>query len=247
MCLDWMEHSRGRLARETLANKWRGLCDKMLVTSSTILGGSSRTIWRERINRQKMFMPLPVNSVWTGKTTRLFLLSSRCPGVLLTCQLVVASPLVVLSLRRPLVVLLRQLVFASPLAVLSLCCPLVVLSCQLVVTLPLAVLLLRHPLVNLSHQLVVASPLLVLSLCPAPPSCPLVTPAGCCVASRHATLLSSRCLFVSSCRLSLSRRASWLLRHHLLLSSCCTALSSSHRASWLLCCLSLHRPLIFLS
>jgi hypothetical protein len=208
---------------------------------------NAQSFWFTLKTSMTMAATLPVDSVWTRKTMRLCRLLSRHPGVVLLCQLVVALPLVVLSLRRPLVVLSRQLVFASPLAVLSLCCPLVVLSCQLVVTLPLAVLLLRHPLVNLSRQLVVASPLLVLSLCPAPPSCPLVTPAGCCVASRHATLSSSRRLFVSSCRLSLSRRASWLLRHHLLSSSCCTALSSSHRASWLLCCLSLHRPLIFLS
>jgi len=54
--------------------------------------------------------------------------------------------------------------------------------------------LLRHPLVNSSHQLVVASPLLILSLRPVPPSCPLVAPSGCCVASQCATLLSSCCL-----------------------------------------------------
>ncbi len=51
----------------------------------------------------------PVNSVWTGKSTRLCCLSSRRPDVLLSCQLVVASPLVVLSLHCPLVVLLHQL------------------------------------------------------------------------------------------------------------------------------------------
>jgi hypothetical protein len=114
----------------------------------------------------------------------------------LSCQLVVSSPLVVLSLRHPLVVLLRQLVVASPLAILSFRCPRIVLSRQLVVTLPLTVLLLRHPLVNSSCQLVVASSLLVLSLRPTPPSCPLVASAGCCVASRHAALSSSRHLVV---------------------------------------------------
>jgi hypothetical protein len=104
-------------------------------------------------------------------------LSLRRPSVILSCQLVVASPLVVLSLRRPLVVLSRQLVVASPLAVLSLRHPLLVLSLPLVVALPLlvvawplAVFSLRHPLVNSSRQLVVASPLLVLSLRPTPPS-----------------------------------------------------------------------------
>jgi len=103
----------------------------------------------------------PIASVWTPMSTRLCCLLLRPPGVVLSCQLVVASPLVIPSLRRPLVVLLRQLVVASPLSVLSLRCPLVILSHELVVALPFAVLSLRHPLVNLSHQLVVASSLLV--------------------------------------------------------------------------------------
>ena len=77
----------------------------------------------------------------------------------------------------------------------------------------------RRPLVLSSRRLIVASPL------NAPPS---------------------RCLVVLSCRLSLSHRARWLSSHHLLLSSHCTALSSSHRAGWLLCCLSLCRPLVLL-
>ena len=69
----------------------------------------------------------PVDSVWTRKTTRLCHLPLCRPGVVLSCKLVVASPLVVLSLRRPLVVLMRQLVVASPLAVLSL--PILSSSC----------------------------------------------------------------------------------------------------------------------
>jgi len=77
----------------------------------------------------------------------------------------------------------------------------------------------RRPLVLLSHRLVVAS------LLDVPPS---------------------HCLVISLCCLSLSRRASWLLHHHLLSSSRCTALSSSHRAGWLLRCLSL-RCLLILS
>ncbi len=190
-----------------------------------------QSFWFTLKTSMTMAATSPVDSVWTRQTRRLCCLLSRRPGVVLLCQLVVALPLVVLSLRRPLIVLSCQLVFASPLAVLSLRCPLVALSCQLVVTLPLAVLSLRHPLVNLSRQLVDASPLLVLSLCPAPPSCPLVAPAGCCVASRRATLLLSCHLFVSSYRLSLSCRASWLLRHHLLSSSRCNSLSSSHSSS----------------
>ena len=140
---------------------------------------------------------------------------SRRPGVVSSCQLVVALPLVVPSLRHPLVVLSRQLGVALPLAVLSL----------------------RHPLVNLSHQLVVASPpraalsssrcanwLLrhLLVLCPlviswthcgtssclvapagcrtiiscrpliALPSCPLIVLAGCCIACPCSALSSSR-------------------------------------------------------
>jgi hypothetical protein len=78
----------------------------------------------------------------------------------------------------------------------------------------------RCPLVLLSRRLVVASPL------DAPPS---------------------RRLVVSACRLLLSRRASWLSCHHLLSSSHCTALSSSHRAGWLLRCLSLRCPLVLSS
>jgi hypothetical protein len=39
----------------------------------------------------------------------------------------------------------------------------------------------------------------------------------------------SRRLVVTSCRLSLSRRASWLSHHHLSSSSRCTTFSSSHR------------------
>jgi hypothetical protein len=61
------------------------------------------------------------------------------------------------------------------------------------------------------------------SHCPltAPPSCFLIAPSGCCVASRCAT-------------------------RSLLSSSHCAALSSSC-ADWLLCCLSLHHPLVLLS
>ncbi len=62
---------------------------------------------------------------------------------------------------------------------------------------------------------------LLSSHCPltAPPSQCLISPAGCCVASRHTTLL---------------------------LSSCSAALSSSY-ASWLLCCLLSRRPLVLSS
>jgi hypothetical protein len=169
----------------------------------------------------------PVDSLWIRKTTRLCRLSSRCPCVVLSCQLVVVSPLALLSLCRPLVVLSHQLVVALPLTVLSLCCPLVILSRQLVVTLPLAVLSLRHPLVNSSCQLVVASPLLVLLLRPAPPSRPLVMPAGCCVASQRAALSPSPRLVVpplvvSSRQLVVAPSSLVVLslHHPLVLSSC---------------------------
>ena len=75
---------------------------------------------------------------------------------------------------------------------------------QLVVTLPLLVLSLRRLLVLSSRRLVVA-----------------------CGASRRAALSSSCRLVVLT--LVLSRHASWLSHHHLSLSSCCTALSPSHR------------------
>ena len=65
---------------------------------------------------------------------------------------------------------------------------------QLVVALPLAVLLLCHPLV--SCPLFALACCHIASPCPlvAPYSLPLVTLAGCCVASRHAALLLSHCL-----------------------------------------------------
>ena len=135
----------------------------------------------------------------------------------------------------------RQLVVTSPLAILSLRRPLVILSRQLVVALPLALVFLRHHLVSSLHQLVVTSPLLVLLLRPAPPSRLLVELAGYC---RPLVVSSSRHLVVSSCLLLLSCHVSWLSRHHLSSPSHCTALSSSHRAGYLLCCLSLHRPLV---
>jgi hypothetical protein len=147
----------------------------------------------------------PIASIWTLMSLRLYCLLLHRPGVVLSCQLVVASPLVVPPLRRPLVVLSRQLVVTSPLAVLSLRCPLAVLSRQLVVTLPLAVLSLRHPLVNSLRQLAspralvalraallssrhagwllrpfsTRRPLVVLLSCHTASRC-LVAPAGCC-------------------------------------------------------------------
>ncbi len=96
-------------------------------------------------------------------------------------------------------------------------------------------------------------PLIVLSL----PSCCLIAPAGCCVASRHTALSSSshRAALSSSC-------SGWLLhclpsRHPLVLSSClplvlllsyhCATLLLSHLTGWLLHCLSSYRLLVVLS
>ena len=188
---------------------------------------NAQLFWFTLNTSMTMAATSPVDFIWTRKTTRLCCLLPHRPGVVLSCQLVVALPLVVLSLRRPLVVLSHQLVVASPLAILSLHRPLVNLSCQLVVSLPLTILLLCHPLVNSSCQLVVASPLLVLLLRPALPSRPLVAPAGCCVASQCATLLSSRCLTVPplvvllrQLVVALSSLVVLLLHRPLILSSC---------------------------
>jgi hypothetical protein len=193
---------------------------------------NAQSFWFTLNMSMTMAATSPVNSVQTRKTTRLCRLLSRRPGVVLSCQLVVASPLDILSLRHPLVILLHQLVVASPLTVLSLRCPLVVLSRQLIVTLPLAVLSLHHPLVKSLRQLVVASPLL--SSCCAPHR-PLVL-----WLLRRPLVVSSSCRAATRCLVSCC--ASWLSCHHLLSSSRCITLSSSHCAGWLLHCLSLRRP-----
>ena len=167
---------------------------------------------------------------------RLCCLSPCRPGVVSSCQLVVASHLVVSSLRRPLVVLSTSshcaaLSSSCRASWLSHCLSLSSHCANLSSSRRVSLLLLRRlslsshcaprrPLVLSPHRLVVALPLDAL------PSCHLI---------------------VSSCRLSLFLRASWLLRHHLLSSSRCTALSSSHLAGWLLRCLSLCRPLVLSS
>ena len=133
----------------------------------------------------------PITSIWTPTSKRLCCLWCHLV-VPAGCRIATCRPLI----APPSCPLVYQLVVALPLTVLSLHCPLVILSCQLVVALPLAVLSLCHPLVNSSCQLVVASSLLVLLLHPNPPSRPLITPSGCCVASRHTTLLSACHLIV---------------------------------------------------
>jgi hypothetical protein len=145
-------------------------------------------------------------------------LSSRCPLVLLSCHPLVLSssshcaalslshltswchlsshrPLIVLSLRRSCCLALSDCCIASHCAALSSCRPLVVPPSR-----PLLVLSLRRPLVVSSQRLVVALPLV------APPSCRPLTPlllrplapAGCCVDSHRAALLSSRRAALSS-------------------------------------------------
>ncbi len=73
----------------------------------------------------------------------------------------------------------------------------------------------------------------------APPSHPVIMPAGCCVPSRCATYSCFCCAALSS-----SCHASWFL--HILLSSCCATLSSCHHAGWLLHRLLLRHPLVLL-
>ena len=122
-----------------------------------------------------------------------------------------------------------------------------------------------HPLIALpSRRLVAPAGCCIFSRRPliGPPSCQLVAPACC-----RSCIVSPRPLVAPRATVSSSRRAGWLLRrplvvslsrcapscclvapaHHLLLSSCCTALLSSHCAGWLLCCLSLRRPLVLSS
>jgi hypothetical protein len=197
--------------------------------------------------------------------------------------------LVVLSLRRSLVVLLRLLAASTlvappsrphvmppprPLIVLSLRCPLVVSSCWLVVASPFVAppslcpltappshrlapagccVASRHTALTSSRHASLSSFLRPIT---APPSCCLISPAGCCVASRRTALSSSSrsAALSSSC-------AGWLLRqllsrHPLVLTSChllvlsssyhCADLSLSHCDGWLLHRLSLHRPLVVL-
>jgi hypothetical protein len=167
------------------------------------------------IRATTMTATLPVNSVWTRKTKRLCRLLSRHPPLVASsCQLVVASPLVVLSLCYPLVVLSHQLVVALPLAIVSLRHPLVLLLCQLVVTLPILILLLCHPLVLSSRRLVVVSPVdaapsrclivsssrhLVISSShrlPVLPSRHIIRPADCHIISHHPLVVPPSCLLI---------------------------------------------------
>ena len=81
------------------------------------------------IQAMTMTATMPVNSVWVRKTTRLCCLLLRRPLVVSSCQLVVASPLIILSLLLPLVALSCQLVVALPLAPSYRCATLVSSFC----------------------------------------------------------------------------------------------------------------------
>ncbi len=122
--------------------------------------------------------------------------SSSCctvPLIVLSCQLVVPSPLLVLLLCRPPVISLHQLVLASPLVVLSLHRPLVLTSRRLVVALPLDAPPTCPLVAPPSHPLSAPADCHIASRRPlvAPPSRSLIKPAGCCVVSPCITLSSS--------------------------------------------------------
>ena len=142
----------------------------------------------------------PVNSVWTRKTTRLCRLSSRRPGVVLSCQLVVACRI---ASCHPLIVLPSRQLVAPVCCCIASPCPLNALP---------------------SHRLVAPAGCRIASRRPlvAPPSRQLVAPACCCITSPR-PLVAPRTALSSSCR------AGWLLRRFstrrplVVLSSCCAA------------------------
>jgi hypothetical protein len=147
----------------------------------------------------------------------ILLLSSRCAnlsschhaGWLLRC-LLLHHPLVLL-LRHPLILSSCQLIVASPLVVLLMCRPLVLSLRRLVVALPLlappSCLLLCHPLTSTEYQL---------NLCRLVVVMPLVTLPSYllsrCTASRRAAHLPSRCTsWLLHCLSSSSRCAAPLV------------------------------------
>jgi hypothetical protein len=151
---------------------------------------------------------LPVDSVWTRKTTSLCHFSSSHPSVISSCQLVVALPLVALLLCRPLLVLSscqapaccsvtsRHPLIAPPSRLLVAPAGCHIVSCRPIVALSStrrASLLSCY--LSLSVCCAPCRPALLLSLCQLVVASPLDAPPSC-----H--------LVVSSCRLSLSRHAS---------------------------------------
>ncbi len=105
----------------------------------------------------------------------------------------------VLLLHRPLVVLSCQLVLAYPLVVLSLHRPLILSSRRLVVVLPLIAPPTSAFVAPPSHPLFAPADFCIAFRCPldVPPSRPLIVPAGCCVASPCSALSSSHCAALS--------------------------------------------------
>jgi len=198
---------------------------------------NAQLFWFTLNTSMTMTATSPVDSVWTRKTTRLCSLLSRRPGVILSCQLVIASPLVVISLACAALLsscsascwLLHRLSPSSHCTtLLSSCSTSWLLHCLLpssrcathLSTRHASLLLHRlssssccapyHPLVFSSCRLVVASPLGVLR------SRPLVM--------MPLVVLLRQLVVVPSSLVVL------LLHHPLILSSCwlaCTALSSS--------------------
>ena len=205
---------------------------------------NAESFWFTLNTSMTMATTLPVNSVWTRKTTRLCLLLSRGLRVVSLCQLVDALPIVVLSLRHPLIVLTCQLVVGSPLAVFSLrhplssCCTSVLSHCLSSSSRYVAHSsshragwLLGRLDAPPSHRLVVSKCCLLLSCCTSWLSHHHLLSSSCCTALLISHLLAG-CCDTSPCA------ALWL-SHRLLSSSHCMALLSSCHASWLLHCLSL--------
>jgi len=151
--------------------------------------------------------PLVTSSCQLVVTSPLVVLSLCHPLVILSRELVVTLPLAVFSLHHPLVLSLRQLVVASLLLVLLLRHPHVLSSRRLVLVSPLDPPPTRRLVVLSSRHLVISSSRHAALYCIitsagcriishhsliVPPSCPLIMPAGCCVAS-PCTPLSSSC------------------------------------------------------
>ncbi len=120
----------------------------------------------------------------------------------------------------------------SPLAPPPSCCLVVPAGCCIASCCPLIVPPVCHLVAPASCCIASRHPLI------APLSCCHVTPAGCCIAScHHLVPTSSHCLVAPACCHIASRCP---------LVAPCTTLSSSHRAGWLLRCLSMRRPLVIL-
>jgi hypothetical protein len=164
---------------------------------------NAQSFWFELNTSMTMATTSSVDSVWTHKTTRLCRLSSHRPGVVLSCQLVVALPLVVLSLRLPLIILSHQLVVAS--IALPSRCLVAPAGCRIA-----------------SHR-----PLVV------PPSRQLVAPACCCITSPRPLVgpraaLSSSCRTGWLLRCLSTRRPLVILSSRHVASCCLVAPAGCH-------------------